>query len=89
MMVRVPQLVAFKIYESYPDKVAIIPVHDDETDMWNSALYKIEVEPDGTEYYSETLFELGHYRNKTKEDAVNEMIKTLDEAMRVVKITCN
>jgi hypothetical protein len=85
-MEKIPMMVALKIHQYYPDRVAVIPIHDEDKDVYSCALYKIGRNGN---CYEETLYELGHYKNTEEIKAVEEMVKRVTEAMKTVTIMCN
>lgn len=81
-MIRMPVMVALKVFEYYPKGLTLIPIHDDELNRWSCAIYKTTVSADGSKNYHETLFELGHYNHTTKQSAVAEMVRVIEETKK-------
>ena len=83
----IPQMVAFNIYKYYRKKrVMVVPIEDDETGRWSAALYSLSPDKESLE---EVLYELGHYRNKSRLGAMEEMQFLLKKAMAVMVIMAN
>lgn len=81
-----PVMVALKVYEYYPKMVAVIPIEDDFLGKFSCALYKLD--EDGR-HYTDVLYELGHYNHTQEIEAVKEMVRTVEDAMKVVKVMAN
>lgn len=79
------QMVAFKIFKHYPKGIIVIPIEDDEIGRWNAAIYRLY--PDGS--LGDTLFELDHYQNKSREGAISELNYVLKRAMLTVTAMAN
>lgn len=79
-------MIALKVREFYPDRVAVIPIHDEDNDSYSCALYKVH--KDGR-HYTDILYELGHYNNTDETGAIKEMVRTVEDAMKTVRVMSN
>lgn len=87
MMTVIPQFVALNIWPHYRSKrIMVVPIEDDAIGRWSAAIYKLS---DDRESLEEVLFDLGHYENRSREGAIQEMQLALRRAMDVTTAMAN
>jgi len=80
-----PIMVALKVRQYYPKQVAVVPIEDDDTNLFGCALYKLG----NHQQYAEVLYELGHYNHREEIAAVEEMVEVVANAMKVIRTMSN
>jgi hypothetical protein len=78
-------LTRMKIAQVYPDKIAIVPIHDERRNKYSASIYELET---GNKL-GETLYSFKDYTYPNEDAAVSAMAKFASDCKYIVKTMSN